>query len=60
MAQAKCFVEGLSAITWKHSVFAPGLIHDGSHIFNPDEYNKARAEKQNGCKLTKLWNAIGK
>lgn len=54
MAQAKCFVEGLSAITWKHSVFAPGLIHDGSHIFNPDEYNKARAEKQNGCKLTKL------
>lgn len=54
IAQAKCFLEGLATITWKHSVFAPGIIHDGSHIFDPDGYNKARVEKQNGCKQTKF------
>lgn len=50
MSPAKCFIDGLANISWKHSVFAPGVIHDGSHIFNPDGYNRARISKQNGCK----------
>ena len=54
LAQAKCFIDGLAPITWRHSIYAPGILNDGSHIFDPDGYNKARVEKQNGCRDMKF------
>lgn len=48
LAAPKCFLDGLAASNWEHSVMEPGIIHDNTH--NTAEYNKIRELKQNGCK----------
>ena len=53
--EAKCLMDKLNGIGWKHNILNPGVINDGSHEFNETgltlkQLNDFKLFKQVGCK----------
>jgi hypothetical protein len=49
VAEAKCFIDGLYALKWKHSLLDPGTFHTDYYQNHLVSYNKQREAIQVGC-----------